>query len=70
MLGLLSKLKLFPEILIGHSFGGKVVMSMADQFGRIGPRMPRPVQVCGHLACYFLATESMNLTSFLRTTVV
>ena len=46
VLGLLSKLKLFPEILIGHSFGGKVVMSMADQFGRIGPRMPRPVQVC------------------------
>ena len=45
VLGLLSYLKLFPEVLIGHSFGGKVVMSMADQFGRIGPRLPRPVQV-------------------------
>ena len=45
ILGLLSHLKLFPEVLIGHSFGGKVVMSMADQFGRIGPRLPRPVQV-------------------------
>ena len=28
VLRLLSALKLFPEILIGHSFGGKVVMSM------------------------------------------
>ena len=45
VLELLRHLKLFPEILIGHSFGGKVVMSMADQFGRIGPRLPRPVQV-------------------------
>ena len=53
VLGLLSQLKLFPEILIGHSFGGKVVMSMADQFGRIGPRMPRPVQVREHLVCAF-----------------
>lgn len=46
VLDLLRHLKLFPEVLIGHSFGGKVVMSMADQFGRIGPRLPRPVQVC------------------------
>lgn len=45
VLELLRHLKLFPEVLIGHSFGGKVVMSMADQFGRIGPRLPRPVQV-------------------------
>lgn len=45
VLDLLRHLKLFPEVLIGHSFGGKVVMSMADQFGRIGPRLPRPVQV-------------------------
>ena len=45
ILALLRHLKLFPEVLIGHSFGGKVVMSMADQFGRIGPRLPRPVQV-------------------------
>ncbi len=46
VLDLLRHLKLFPEVLIGHSFGGKVVMSMADQFGRIGPRLPRAVQVC------------------------
>ena len=45
VLELLRHLRLFPEVLIGHSFGGKVVMSMADQFGRIGPRLPRPVQV-------------------------
>ena len=45
VLELLRHLRLFPEILIGHSFGGKVIMSMADQFGRIGPRLPRPVQV-------------------------
>lgn len=42
VLSLLSNLKLFPHILIGHSFGGKVVMSMAQQFGE---RLPRPVQV-------------------------
>jgi len=29
-------------MLIGHSFGGKVVMSMAHQFGQT---LPRPVQV-------------------------
>ncbi len=45
ILNLLRHLRLFPEALVGHSFGGKVVMSMADQFGRIGPRLPRPVQV-------------------------
>ena len=45
ILELLRHLRLFPEVLIGHSFGGKVVMSMADQFGRIGPHLPRPVQV-------------------------
>ena len=44
VLTLLGQLKLFPEVLIGHSFGGKVVMSMVDQFGRIGSRLPRPVQ--------------------------
>lgn len=41
VLELLSYLKIFPHVLIGHSFGGKVVMSMAQQFGQ---RLPRPVQ--------------------------
>ena len=45
VLKLLSSLKLFPEMLIGHSFGGKVVMSMAHQFGESTRRLPRPVQV-------------------------
>lgn len=45
VLRLLSSLKLFPEILIGHSFGGKVVMSMAHQFGASIRRLPRPVRV-------------------------
>lgn len=45
VLKLLHQLKLFPEVLIGHSFGGKVVMSMAHQFGSITTRLPRPVQV-------------------------
>ena len=45
ILKLLSQLKLFPEVLIGHSFGGKVVMSMGEQFGASGKRLPRPVQV-------------------------
>jgi len=41
----ISSLKLFPEVLIGHSFGGKVVMSMAHQFGATARRLPRPVKV-------------------------
>lgn len=47
VLALLQHLKLFPEVLIGHSFGGKVVMSMADQFGRKfgGAALPRNVHV-------------------------
>lgn len=42
VLVLLRQLKLFPNSLIGHSFGGKVVMCMVQQFGA---RLPRPVQV-------------------------
>lgn len=45
VLRLLSALKLFPEMLVGHSFGGKVVMSMAHQFGSGTKRLPRPVRV-------------------------
>jgi pimeloyl-ACP methyl ester carboxylesterase len=45
VLSLLSSLKLFPEVLIGHSFGGKVVMSMAHQFGRAVKTLPKPVSV-------------------------
>jgi len=46
VLALLSHLRLFPEVLIGHSFGGKVAMSMADLFGRrSGGALPRPVHV-------------------------
>jgi len=32
VLGLLRAQRLFPHMLIGHSFGGKVVISMAQQF--------------------------------------
>ncbi|KAG2426719.1 hypothetical protein HYH02_014759 [Chlamydomonas schloesseri] len=42
ILALLRQLKLFPRVLIGHSFGGKVVMSMVHQFPA---KLPRPVQV-------------------------
>mmetsp|Transcript_6801 Transcript_6801/g.19638 ORF Transcript_6801/g.19638 Transcript_6801/m.19638 type:complete len:391 (+) Transcript_6801:344-1516(+) len=46
VLQLLRKLNLFPEVLIGHSFGGKVAMSMAHTFGELlGSRLPRPVKV-------------------------
>lgn len=45
LLKLLRRLKLFPDALIGHSFGGKVVLSMADQFGQVGRTLPKPVQV-------------------------
>jgi pimeloyl-ACP methyl ester carboxylesterase len=43
VLELLRERKMFPQMLIGHSFGGKVVMSMARQFGVAA--LPRPVQV-------------------------
>jgi len=43
VLQLLKSLNLFPKMLIGHSFGGKVVMKMVDQFG--SKALPRPVQV-------------------------
>jgi len=43
VLQLLKKLSLFPKMLIGHSFGGKVVMKMVDQFG--SKALPRPVKV-------------------------
>jgi len=43
VLQLLKKLGLFPQMLIGHSFGGKVVMKMVDQFG--SKALPRPVKV-------------------------
>eukprot|EP00197_Chlamydomonas_leiostraca_P007015 CAMPEP_0202858464 /NCGR_PEP_ID=MMETSP1391-20130828/988_1 /ASSEMBLY_ACC=CAM_ASM_000867 /TAXON_ID=1034604 /ORGANISM="Chlamydomonas leiostraca, Strain SAG 11-49" /LENGTH=353 /DNA_ID=CAMNT_0049537387 /DNA_START=225 /DNA_END=1286 /DNA_ORIENTATION=+ len=42
ILTVLRDLKLFPHVLVGHSFGGKVVMSMVSQFGQ---RLPRNVQV-------------------------
>ncbi|GFH13245.1 AB hydrolase-1 domain-containing protein [Haematococcus lacustris] len=42
---LLRELKLFPHVLIGHSFGGKVVMSMVEVFGT--SQLPRPLQVRG-----------------------
>ena len=42
VLGTLNALKIYPHSLIGHSFGGKVAMSMVHQFGK---RLPRPVQV-------------------------
>jgi len=45
VLSLLSRLKLFPQVLVGHSYGGKCVMSMAEQFSSIGSHLPRPVQV-------------------------
>ncbi|KAL2611414.1 hypothetical protein R1flu_023106 [Riccia fluitans] len=42
VLQLVVQLKLVPRILIGHSFGGKVVMSMADQAKK---PLARPVRV-------------------------
>ncbi|WIA10480.1 hypothetical protein OEZ86_000612 [Tetradesmus obliquus] len=41
VLALLREQRMFPHMLVGHSFGGKVVMSMAQQFGA---QLPRPVQ--------------------------
>ena len=38
----LNTLGVYPIMLMGHSFGGKVVMSMIQQAGL---RLPRPVQV-------------------------
>lgn len=41
----LRALRLFPHVLMGHSFGGKVVLSMSSQFSGGLPQLPRPVQV-------------------------
>ena len=46
VLALLGGLRLFPSVLVGHSFGGKVVLSMARQFAArfgAGARLPRRV---------------------------
>lgn len=48
---LLSALKLFPEMLIGHSFGGKVVLQMTKHWSATARRVPRPVQVCQGRGC-------------------
>ena len=53
VLELLRHLRLFPEILIGHSFGGKVIMSMADQFGRNRAAPPPASAGALHLICSF-----------------
>lgn len=45
ILHLLSELRLFPEVLIGHSFSGKVVMSMAKQFTAAGTHAHRPIHI-------------------------
>eukprot|EP01023_Acetabularia_acetabulum_P052460 TRINITY_DN5820_c0_g2_i1.p1 TRINITY_DN5820_c0_g2~~TRINITY_DN5820_c0_g2_i1.p1 ORF type:complete len:369 (+),score=54.49 TRINITY_DN5820_c0_g2_i1:156-1262(+) len=42
VLQLLSELKVFPHVVIGHSFGGKVALAMASQFGEV---LPRPVHM-------------------------
>eukprot|EP00249_Psilotum_nudum_P018370 c26769_g1_i3 orf=523-1500(-) len=42
VLNLVGQLKLTPRILVGHSFGGKVALSMADQAAK---PLARPVQV-------------------------
>ncbi|CAL6276575.1 unnamed protein product [Bathycoccus prasinos] len=43
----LQSLKFYPHMLVGHSFGGKVAMSMVHQFsqGERNKVLPRPVQV-------------------------
>ena len=66
ILKLLSQLKLFPEVLIGHSFGGKVVMSMGEQFGASGKRLPRPVQVKYHGVCFQFAPSMVLAMHFLQ----
>jgi len=45
VLGLLKDLQLFPNVLIGHSFGGKVILSMVSQFAAstATSALPRPV---------------------------
>lgn len=42
VIALLNQLRLYPYMLMGHSFGGKVVMEMVLLSGRV---LPRPVQV-------------------------
>ncbi|XVE60701.1 hypothetical protein DITRI_Ditri05aG0149100 [Diplodiscus trichospermus] len=42
VLKLIAQLRITPRVLIGHSFGGKVVLSMVDQAAK---PLPRPVRV-------------------------
>ena len=42
VLSLLRELRLFPQCLVGHSFGGKVAMALMHNYSR---RLPRPVAV-------------------------
>lgn len=43
---------ILKQVLIGHSLGGKVVMSMAEQFGLRSTTLPRPVQVLCDIAAF------------------
>ena len=40
------------QALIGHSLGGKVVMTMAEQFSARATSLPRPVQVQPQLSLH------------------
>ncbi|XWS24715.1 hypothetical protein CRYUN_Cryun27aG0007400 [Craigia yunnanensis] len=42
VLKLIAQLRITPRVLIGHSFGGKVVLSMVEQ---VAKPLPRPVRV-------------------------
>jgi pimeloyl-ACP methyl ester carboxylesterase len=44
VLQLMGQLKLTPRVLIGHSFGGKVALSMVDQAAK---PLARPVRAIG-----------------------
>ena len=70
VLAVLNHLKIYPYTLIGHSFGGKVAMSMVHQFGRA---LPRPVQVWvldtvpGDVWCDDVGDHPRDTIRFVRT---
>jgi pimeloyl-ACP methyl ester carboxylesterase len=69
VLQLLRHLRLFPTMLVGHSFGGKVILSMIEQFGA---NLPKPVTawvldtVPGHVNAGVLAADGGMITDHPR----
>jgi pimeloyl-ACP methyl ester carboxylesterase len=57
VLAKMGQLKLTPRVLIGHSFGGKVALSMVDQAAK---PLARPVRVQTFTICLSFFSASWS----------